>query len=90
MACKPELSFLVRVNKVPPDAYDGVLLYTTPTTSTTGTSKPVNAITFSGTAQLCFREDPASTVKGLHLDIAQCAMCQLPPAWDGETMIVTA
>jgi len=91
MACKPELSYLVRVNKVPPDANEGVYLYTTPTTSSTGsTSKPVNAISFSGTVQLCFREDPASTVKGLHLDIAQCPMCQLPPVWDAQAMMVTA
>ncbi|HEY6894770.1 MAG TPA: hypothetical protein VI258_11420 [Rhodanobacteraceae bacterium] len=91
MACKPELSFLVRVNKAPPDAYDGVYLYTTPSTTTAGgASKPVNAITFSGSAQLCFREDPASTVKGLHLDIAQCPMCQLPPVWDGQAMTVNA
>jgi hypothetical protein len=91
MACKSELSFLVRVNKVPPDAHDGVYLYTTPTTSTTGsTSTPVNVIPFSGTEQLCFREDPASTVKGLHIDIAQCPMCKTPPVWDGQVMMVAA
>ena len=87
MACKPDLSFLVRVNKVPPDANEGVYLYAT---ATTGPSKPVNAITFSGTAQLCFREDPSSTVNGLHIDIAQCPMCQLPPVWDGQVMMVVA
>ena len=90
MACKPDLSFLVRVNKVPPDTTEGVLLYTTPTTSSTGsTSKPVNEIRFSGTTMLCFREDPASTVKGLHIDVEPCgSMCQLPPTWDGQVMML--
>lgn len=91
MACKPDLSFLVRVNKVPPDTSEGVLLYSTPTTGSTGsTSRPVNEIRFSGGAMLCFREDPNSSVTGLHIDIAQCPTCQLPPTWAGQVMMVNA
>ena len=93
MACTPSLSYYVRVNKVPPDTQEGVLLYTKPppgSTSSTSVSKPVSEITFSGTTMLCFSEDPSSTVKGLHLDVAQCGNCQLPPTWDGQVMSVVA
>jgi hypothetical protein len=93
MACTSSFSYYVRVNKVPPDAQEGVLLYTKPPTGSTGgtlVSKPVSDITFSGKTMLCFSEDPSSTVTGLHIDIAQCANCQLPPVWDGQVMMVVA
>jgi hypothetical protein len=93
VTCKPEYSFLVRLNKVPPDAYEGVYIYTKPTVGNTASvSKPVNSLTFSGSATLCFSEDPNSSVRGLKIDTdaPNCSACKGTPSWDGTVLTTDA
>lgn len=89
MACK--INYYVRVTQQPPDAYNAVLIYTAPPPANTApvSSNPVNEIPFSGTTTLCFSEDPASTVKKIHIDVDSCGgLCDLPPTWQNQVMAV--
>ncbi len=88
----PSYTYLVRVTTNPPDQYTGVFVYTNPPVgSTPGASKIVQSFSFSGTRTLCFKEDPASTVKNLVIAIDQCSAsaCALPGVWNAGTFMIS-
>ena len=88
MSCKSEDSYLVRVLTKPTDSKDAVLIYTAPVAGSSKPARVVDGFAFAGTRTLCFKEDPASTAKGLTISLVEnrCKACS-NPNWGGDKVL---